>query len=298
MQQRDFIGYGKNPPRVEWPEGARIAVNVVLNYEVGAELNPLDGEERETLRESWLNLPRNGRNMMNESKYEYGPRAGVWRVLRLLEEYGVKVTIFACGRAMERNPEAAREFTTQGHDIVGHGYRWIEHWGMDLDFERQEIRRAVKAIQETSGYMIKGWFWRFIQSHNTRRILLDEGFLFDSNSESDDLPYFINVDGRPLLIVPYTGDNNDFRFLSGTFLTGRHFFEYLRDGFDMLYKEGASHPKMMSIGLHDRIIGMPGPARGLEMFLEHARSFPHVWFARMTDLAEWWIQRYSQHLVT
>ena len=125
MQQRDFIGYGKNPPRVEWPEGARIAVNVVLNYEVGAELNPLDGEERETLGESWLNLPRNERNMMNESKYEYGPRAGVWRVLRLLEEYGVKVTIFACRRAMERNPEAAREFTTQGHDIVGHGYRWI-----------------------------------------------------------------------------------------------------------------------------------------------------------------------------
>ena len=294
QEQRDFIGYGKNVPKVEWPEGARIAINVVLNYEVGAELNPLDGEERETLGEFPVKLPLNERHMGNESMYEYGPRAGVWRVLRLLQEYNVTGTIFACGRAMERNPQVAREFTAAGHDIVGHGYRWIEHWGMDPDFEREEIRRCVKAIEETSGYRISGWFCRFLESHNTRRILLDEGFTFDSNSWCDDLPYFVRVDGRPLLIVPYTGDNNDFRFLRGTFFTGQQFFEYLRDGFDILYKEGATHPKMMSVGLHDRIIGRPGPAKGLEMFLDYARRFSDVWFARRTDLADWWIQHHGQ----
>ena len=295
MEQRDFIGYGKNVPKVEWPNGARIAVNVVLNYEVGAELNPLDGDAaRETVGD-YYPLPPNERNLGQESVYEYGSRAGVWRILRMLEEYGVKGTIFACGRATERNPEVAREFTAQGHDIVGHGYRWEGHWGMEPDFEQDQIRRSVSAIEETSGYHIRGWFCRFLRSFNTRRILLDEGFLYDSTSFSDDLPYFVDVDGRPLLIVPYSLDNNDMRFWRGTLLTGEHFFQYVRDSFDTLYKEGATHPKMMSIGLHDRIIGQPGPSKGLQMFLEYVRGFPDVWFARRTDLAEWWIQHYGQN---
>ena len=294
QEQRDFIGYGKDIPKVEWPQGARIAVNMVINYEVGAELNPLDDDgQRETAGE-YYPVPPNERNPGQESIYEYGSRAGVWRILRLLEEYEVQGSIFACGRALERNPQAARAFISLGHDIVGHGYRWEQHWGMEPELERDQIRRAVKAIQDTSGYRIKGWFCRFLRSFDTRRILLDEDFLFDSTDFSDDLPYFVKVDGRHLLIVPYTLDNNDIRFWRGTFLTGEQFFQYMRENFDMLYKEGATHPRMMTIGLHDRIIGRPGPAKGLEMFLDYARRFPDVWFARRTDLAEWWIQHYGQ----
>ena len=294
QEGRDFIGYGRDIPKVEWPNGARIAVNVVLNYEVGAEFNPMDGDpERETAGDFYPH-PLNERNLGNESVYEYGSRAGVWRILGLLEAYEVNGTVFACGRAMERNPEAALAFTALGHDIVGHGYRWEKHWGMAPEFERDQVRLTVKAVQETSGYLIKGWFCRYLRSFDTRRILLNEGFLFDSTGFSDDLPYFLQVDEKQFLIVPYSLDNNDVRFVRGTFLTGEHFFQYLRESFDTLYKEGAAHPKMMSIGLHDRIIGRPGPARGLEMFLDYARGVQDVWFARRTDLARWWIDHYGQ----
>ena len=165
---------------------------------------------------------------------------------------------------------------------------------MAPEFERDQVRLTVKAVQETSGYLIKGWFCRYLRSFDTRRILLNEGFLFDSTDFSDDLPYFLQVDEKQFLIVPYSLDNNDVRFVRGTFLTGEHFFQYLRESFDTLYKEGATHPKMMSIGLHDRIIGRPGPARGLEMFLDYARGVQDVWFARRTDLARWWIDHYGQ----
>ena len=296
QEARDFIGYGRDIPKVEWPHGARIAVKIVINYEVGAELNPLDGDpERETAGDFYPH-PVDQRNLGSESMYEYGSRAGVWRILRLLEEYQVQGTIFACGRAIERSPGAARRFTELGHDIVGHDYRWEQHWGMDPDFERDQIQRTVRAVQESSGYLMKGWFCRYLRSFDTRRILLDEGFLYDSTDFSDGLPYFVRVDGKSLLIIPYTLNNNDVRFWRGTFLTGKHFFQYLRDGFDVLYKEGATRPKMMSIGLHDRIIGRPGPAQGLQRFLEYACRIPHVWFARRTDLAEWWIQHYEPNI--
>ena len=294
QEQRDFIGYGKNIPRVEWPQAARIAVNIVLNYEVGAEFDLQDGDTVRETKGEILSHPLNERNLNTESHYEFGSRAGVWRILRLLEEYQVQGTIFACGRAMERNPEVAREFITLGHDIVGHNYRWEQQWGMDPDYERDQIRRTVKAILNTSGYRIKGWFCLANRSFNTRRILMEEGFLFDSTDWSDDLPHFVDVDGKPFLIVPYNRENNDWRFWRGTFLTGEDFFKCVRECFDMLYKEGATHPNMMTIGIHDRIIGRPGPAKGLEMFLEYARRFPDVWFARRTDLAEWWIQHYGQ----
>lgn len=291
MEQRDFIGYGKNIPKVEWPGGARIAINVVLNYEIGAERNPLDGdEERETMGDRGPAIPLRDRNLGTESLYEYGSRAGVWRVLRLLEQYEVKGTIFASARALERNPEVAREFVARGHDIVGHGYRWIHHWNMAPDFERDQIRRAVGVTWELTGFRMKGWFCRYLRSLNTRRILMEEGFLFDSTDFSDDLPYYVQVEAKPFLIVPYAVDVNDGRFWEGSLLTGEHFYSYARDAFDTLYKEGSTHPKMMSVGIHERISGRPGPARGLERFLEYARSFPGVWFTRRTDLAEWWIQ--------
>ena len=172
QEARDFIGYGRDIPKVEWPHGARIAVKIVINYEVGAELNPLDGDpERETAGDFYPH-PVDQRNLGSESMYEYGSRAGVWRILRLLEEYQVQGTIFACGRAIERSPGAARRFTELGHDIVGHDYRWEQHWGMDPDFERDQIQRTVRAVQESSGYLMKGWFCRYLRSFDTRRILL------------------------------------------------------------------------------------------------------------------------------
>ncbi len=292
-EQRDLIGYGRDIPKVEWPEGARIAINMVLNYEVGAEFNTMDGDPQRETAGDFYPHPLDQRSLGTESVFEYGSRAGVWRILRLLEEYKVNGTIFACGRAIERNPEAARQFTALGHDIVGHGYRWEQHWGMEPEFERDQIRKTVQAVEEHSDYRMRGWFCRYQRSFNTRRILLDEGFFFESTVFNDDLPYFVKVDGTPMLIIPYSLDNNDVRFMRGTFLTAEHFFHYIRDTFDTLYKEGATHPKMMSVGLHDRIIGLPGPAKGLRMFLEYARGFPDVLFARRTDLAQWWIDHYG-----
>lgn len=294
MEQRDFVGYGKNIPAVKWPEGARIAVNLVLNYEVGGELSPLDGDpERETMGDrGGYAVPLNERNLGTESLYEYGSRAGAWRILRTWDEFGVKGTIFAIARALERNPELAREIAARGHDVVGHGYKWIPHWGMDEKFEREQIRKAVTITEALTGFRIRGWLCRYLRSFNTRRLLLEEGFFFDNTDYNDDLPYYVSVDGKPLLIVPYGVDVNDVRFWGGTFLTGEHFFQYMKETFDTLYREGATHPKMMSIGLHDRIGGRPGPITGLVRFLEYARGFPDVWFARRTDLAQWWIDHY------
>ena len=293
---RDFIGYGKDVPKVEWPNGARIAVNMVLNYEAGAEFNIMDGDPQRETSGDFYPHPLDQRSFGLESIFEYGSRAGVWRILRLLEEYGVQGTIFACGRAIERNPQAARAFTNLGHDLVGHGYRWEAHWDMPPEFERDQIRRTVQAVQDASGFRMRGWFCRYLRSFNTRRILMDEGFTFECTEFNDDLPYFVRVDGKPLCIVPYTLDNNDVRFFRGTLSTGEQFFQYLRDSFDILYREGETHPRMMSVGLHDRIIGRPGPAKGLQMFLEYARRFPDVWFARRTDIADFWTERYGKEL--
>lgn len=294
MDERNFVGYGKNIPKVEWPGGARIAVNFVLNYEVGAELSPLDGDpERETTGDrGGYAVPLHERNLGTESLYEYGSRAGVWRILRVWEQYQIKGTIFACAKALERNPEAAREFTKQGHDVVGHGYRWVQHWGMNPDFERDQIQRAVRVIEERTGFRIRGWLCRYLRSFNTRRILLEEGFWFDNTDYNDDLPHYVWVDGKPLLIVPYGVDCNDIRYWAGTLLTGEQFFQYLKETFDTLYREGATYPKMMSVGVHDRIAGRPAPAKGLGQFLEYVRSFPDVWVARRTDLAKWWLEHY------
>lgn len=291
---RDFVGYGKNPPKVEWPNGARVAVNIVINYEEGAERNPLDGDpQRETAAEHPFPLPPEERDLGNESIYEFGSRVGVWRLLRILDKYEVKATIFACGRALERNREVAREFTARGHDIVGHGYRWQIQWGMDLETEREEIRRAVQSIQETTGQRIEGWFARHLRSLNTRQILLEQAFLYDSTDYSDEIPYFTDINGQRLLIVPYSIEANDIRFWRGTFLTAEHFYQYMRDTFDCLYEEGATNPRMMSVGLHCRIVGRPGRAMALDRFLQYARGFPRVWFARRNDIAHWWLERYG-----
>ena len=292
--ERDFVGYGADPPRVQWPAEARVAINLVVNYEEGAE-NRLeeDSPSRETSGEAPSPVPPAQRDLANESMYEYGSRAGVWRLLRVLDKHEVKATFFVCAVALTRNPSVARAITAGGHDIVAHGNRWQEHYLLDRDTERVAIERAVETIRSLTGQAPTGWYCRYGPSVNTRSLVAGSGhFLYDSDSYADDLPYYVPVEGKRWLVVPYALDTNDIRFWRSTLLTADDFFEYLRDAFDVLYEEGASHPKLMSVGLHCRIVGRPARVRGLERFIEHARARPAVWFARRGEIARWWLDHY------
>jgi peptidoglycan/xylan/chitin deacetylase (PgdA/CDA1 family) len=290
---RDFAGYGAEGASVVWPGDARIALNLVLNYEEGAERTPLDGDrQREPLNEGGYSAADGERDLLQESVYEFGGRAGVWRVLRAFDRFGVIATVFASGLALERNPGAAAAFKAHGYDIVGHGYRWIPPSGMGEEEERAMIRRAVESIERTTGQRIVGWYTRPPVTMNTRRILAEEGFVFDSDSLADDLPYYVRVNGRIHLVVPYTLDVNDIRFWRNAFFTAGDWFDYARDCFDVLYSEGGSAPKMMSVGLHARIIGRAGRAAALERFLAHVRLHTDVWICRRTDLARYWLEHY------
>jgi peptidoglycan/xylan/chitin deacetylase (PgdA/CDA1 family) len=225
--------------------------------------------------------------------FEYGSRAGVWRILRVLDRHEVKGTFFACAVALERNPAVGRALTARGHDVLAHGNRWQEHFLLDREAERAAIERAVRAIEAATGQKPAGWYCRYGPSVNTRELVVASGhFLYDSDAYNDDLPYYVRVQGKPWLVVPYTLDTNDARFWRGGLDTGQDFFEYLRDSFDVLYEEGATHPRLLSVGLHCRIVGRPGRARGLERFLAHARAHPGVWFARRSEIARWWLERY------
>ncbi|MBI3964506.1 MAG: polysaccharide deacetylase family protein [Chloroflexi bacterium] len=293
--RRDFVGYGKAGFKAEWPGGARIAINVVINYEEGSERNPLEGDPiRETAAEyPHVPVPPAERERSNETIYEYGSRVGVWRILRLLEKYDVQGTCFASAVALERNLEAAREFTRLGHDMVGHGYRWEYQHDQNPETERQRIRLARDSILATTGQRIEGWFARYVGSNVTRSILQSEGFLYDATDYSDDLPFFQQVNGQRFLVVPYTIDNNDIRFWRGTLHTGDQFFGYLRDCFDCLYDEGATRPQLMTVGLHCRVIGKPSRAPALERFLQYARRHPKVWFAGRNAIARHWLEKYG-----
>lgn len=291
---RDFVGYGPNPPRVAWPGGARVALNLVINYEEGSEMGAVRGDPvRETQAEAVYPARLDERELVNESMFEYGSRVGVWRIIRILSKYDATCTVFACGLALERNPAVAEAFVRHGYDMVGHGYRWIHHYGLNEDEERLQIRLARESIERTTGQRIVGWFLRPMATPNTRRILAEEGFEYDCYAFNDDLPYFTQVVGRRMLIVPYTLDNNDIKFVKNQFFTADQFFHYLRDAFDLLYEEGAERPKMMSVGLHPRVIGRQGRALGLDRFLAHVRRFPDVWIARRNDIARFWLERYG-----
>ena len=294
MQSRDFIGYGVNPPDVQWPNGARIAVSVVVNYEEGSEYSILDGDPAgETSGESPSPAGPGERDLANESFFEYGSRVGVWRILDILDRYNVKGTIFACALALERNPEVGPELVRRGHEVMGHGNRWEEYYKMDRDAEREAIREAVATITKATGQRPLGWYTRYGPSVNTRQLVLEEGgFEYDCNAYNDDLPYYTQVDGKPWLVVPYSLEVNDYKFWRGDLLTPAHFFEVAKASFDTLYEEGASHPKMMSVGLHCRIIGKPSRAAGLDRFLKYASEKEGVWFARRLDIARWWKEHY------
>jgi allantoinase len=289
---RDFVGYGRNPPDPKWPGGARLAVNFVINYEEGSELSIPDGDDRsETgLIDGFTVMSPGTRDLGAESMFEYGSRAGFWRLIRIFEQRGMPLTIFGCAMALERNPEAADAIRSLGHDVCCHGWRWIEHWRLGEDEEREHIRRAVASLETTIGERPFGAYCRYAPSINTRRLLIEEGgFLYDSDSYADELPYWCRVAGKPHLLVPYTLTNNDTKFARGFFGNADDYFRFMKDAFDLLYEEGASQPKMMSFGLHMRVMGHPARAVGLIRLLDHIASKPDVWVTRRLDIARHWI---------
>ena len=289
---RNFVGYGRAAPKVRWPGDALIAVQFVLNYEEGAERNILEGDEGS---ESSLTEVANDisitahRNLTSESIYEYGARVGVWRILRQFEERGLPLTVFAVGQAIERNPDVGRAFAELGHEVAAHGYRWIDYRDVSEVTEREHIRKAVEAITQVTGVRPRGWYTGRV-SLNTRRLVAEEGgFLYDSDSYADELPYWDDRWATPQLIVPYTFDANDMRFtMAQGFNSAEQFYSYLRDSFDILYREGARSPRMMSVGLHCRLAGRPGRAMALERFLDHLTEQDKVWICRRIEIAEHW----------
>jgi allantoinase len=289
--ERDLVGYGRTPPHPQWPGAARLAVNFVLNLEEGSEYNMADdGFSEATLTEMpESSVPRGGRDLAAESMFEYGSRAGVWRVLRLFQERGLPVTLYACAMALERNPELAAAIREGGYDLCCHGWRWVEHFRLDEATERLHIARAIQSLERTIGRRPLGWYCRYGPSVNTRRLLVEEGgFVYDSDAYNDDLPYWVDVGGTQHLVIPYTHANNDSKFGRGGFGTAADYEAWHRDAFDFLYQEGGTSPKMMSVGLHARLIGHPGRAAGLARFLDHVVRHPDVWVCGRMQIAEHW----------
>jgi len=300
---RDMIGYGRHPPHPQWPNGARLALQFVLNYEEGAENCVLDGDPA---AEVFLSEIVNAqafpmRHMSMESLYEYGSRAGVWRVLRAFERHKLPLTIFAVAKAVQRNPEVAAAFKELGHEIACHGLRWISYQSVDMATERAHMAEAIATVREVFGSAPLGWYTGR-DSPNTRRLVVEHGgLLYDSDSYADDLPYWTRVKAGPdggevsHLVVPYTLDTNDMRFATVQgFNSGTQFFDYLKSAFDALYREGDPNglnaPKMLSVGLHCRIIGRPGRIEALERFLDYVVQHRQVWICRRVDIAQHWIK--------
>ncbi len=288
---RDYVGYGEHPPHANWPNGARIAVQLVLNYEEGGENCVLNGDPAsETFLSEIIGAARiEGRHISMESIYEYGSRAGVWRLLRLFKKYNVPVTIFAVALALEKYPDIAKAFVRDGHEICSHGYRWINYQDVDIKTERAHMKKAIEVIKNVTGERPLGWYTGRT-SPNTRGLVVEEGgFLYDADDYSDDLPFWDTRGKKPQLIVPYTLDSNDMRFATAQgFNAGDQFFNYLRDSFDVLYAEGATTPKMLSVGLHCRIVGRPGRIAALEKFIQYVQGHDKVWLCRRVDIARHW----------
>lgn len=289
---RNYKGYGENPPHPQWPNDAKIAVQLVLNYEEGGENCVLNGDAAsETFLSEIIGAAKvEGRHISMESIYEYGSRAGVWRLLRLFKKYDVPVTIFAVAMALEKYPELAKAFVRDGHEICSHGYRWINYQDVDEATERDHMQRAIKIIEDVTGKRPLGWYTGRT-SPRTRQLVKEEGgFLYDADDYSDDLPFW----DEKQLVIPYTLDTNDMRFATAQgFNTGDHFFTYLKDAFDTLYAEGATAPKMMSVGLHCRLIGRPGRIAGLEKFLQYIKQHERVWICRRIDIARHWHRHHA-----
>lgn len=296
---RDMVGYGRFPPDPKWPGNARLALQFVINYEEGGENCILHGD---AASEAFLSeivgaQPLYGvRHISMESLYEYGSRVGWWRLHHLFVERKLPATIFAVGMALERNPEAAAAMVEAGFEIASHGWRWIDYQYVDADTEREHIRLAVEAIKRVTGSRPLGWYTGRCNA-NTRALVVEHGgFLYDADSYADELPYWVDVNGHPHLVVPYTLDANDMRFATAQgFNAGDQFFTYLKDSFDTLYAEGEHAPRMMSVGFHCRLAGRPGRAAALARFLDYALKHDRVWVCRRIDIARHWHARHACH---
>jgi len=286
---RDLVGYGPNPPDPKWPNGARLALNMVVNFEEGSESTMAeDGLTEKGLTEMPTSDVKD-RDLGAESMFEYGARVGFWRILRMLEERNLPMTVFGCALALERHPTAAAAIRRAGFDVCCHGWRWIKHYELAEGEERDHIQRAVASLTRTMGERPLGWYCRYAPSVNTRRLLVEEGgFLYDSDSYSDELPYWVRVGDKQHLVVPYTMTNNDSKYMRNAMTTSDQFFTLCRDAFDVLYAEGKTQPKMMSVGLHMRITGHPARAAGLARFLDHVIGQEDVWVCRRLDIARHW----------
>ncbi len=289
---RDLFGYGAHPPDPRWPGGARIAVQFVVNFEEGGENNILHGDAASEAFLSEIigaNAYADTRHMSMESIYEFGTRVGFWRLHRLFTERGIPVTVFGVAMALERHPAAVAAMLAADWEIASHAWRWIDHQFMDEGTERAHIERAIEIHTRTTGARPLGWYTGR-DSPNTRRLVQEAGgFLYDSDSYADELPYWVRGTDGPHLVVPYTLDANDMRFATAQgFNSGLDFERYLIDTFDVLYSEGARAPRMMNIGLHCRIVGRPGRFAALQRFVDHAARHPDVWFCRRVDIARHW----------
>jgi peptidoglycan/xylan/chitin deacetylase (PgdA/CDA1 family) len=291
--ERDFLGYGPNPPLVTWPGKARVAISLVVNYEAGAEYSLAAGDGRQdTVGEFGVAInptDRRVRDLCTESTFEYESRAGVWRLARMLDEFEVPATFYVCGRALDLNPEVGHYIQESGHEPCAHGWRWEELWRLSEEDEREHLHRAIESIARACGSRPVGWFSRCTPSVRTRRLVVEEGgFLYDSDAYNDDLPYYVRVGDRDHLVIPYSFAYNDMRFAFPGFADPMSFYTYLTMALDELWLEGEHHPKMMSIGLHPRWTGQAARAGALRRFLEYARAKGGVWFARRVDIANHW----------
>jgi len=293
---RDLVGYGANPPDPKWPGGARVALQFVLNYEEGGENCILHGDPAsETFLSEMIGAVafENARHICMESLYEYGTRSGVWRVLRAFRERQLPLTIFAVGMAMERYADPVLAAMKDGHEICSHGYRWINYHGFTKEQEREHMERAIEIQKKVTGERPLGWYTGRTSIYTRELVAEDGGFLYDADDYSDDLPFWSRVVDKPHLVVPYTLDTNDMRFAAYQgFNSGDQYFTYLKDAFDALYEEGAESPKMLSIGMHCRIVGRPARIQALKRFLDYVMKHDKVWITRRVDIAKHWRENF------
>lgn len=288
-RERDFRGYGPQPPDPKWPGGAKVAVSLVINAEAGAELTLAQGDEANEAVYEIIEPVSGVPNPCLASHFDYGPRAGYWRIVRLLERFGVTCTVSMCGRTAHLAPWFPKDMVERGYELASHSYRWEGHANMSEDHERQVIEKSVRALKETAGVRPLGWHTKGAASPNTRRLLVEAGFEYDSDAYNDDLPFCQDVEGDTHVVVPYSFITNDMRFMPiGNFVHGEDFARSVIDTFDVLRKEGG---RMMSVGIHPRLLGHPSRIVGLESFLEHACATGDAWFARRLDIARHWRKR-------
>ena len=297
---RNMIGYGAIQPEVKWPNNARLALQIVLNYEEGGESNILHGDDSSEafLSEIIGASPIKGsRNMNMESIYEYGSRRGFWRLYEIFSKnFKIPITIFAVAMALKRNNEICAAIKESKFEVASHGYRWIDYQNINKDIEREHMKLSIKIINEIFGERPLGWYTGRCSPNTKNLVVEDGGFLYHSDSYSDDLPYWEIINNKSQLVVPYTLDNNDMRFVTNQgFNNGEDFYQYLKDSFDTLYKEGEQNPKMMSLGLHCRLIGRPGRINSLIRFLDYALKHNDVWICKRIDIANHWISNYAQN---